>query len=200
MLFGCLFHFGQSLYRFLKDSCRIFKDLRNNENIRIIFRKILNLPSFPIDKVFEEFRIIKSNALDLNVSEVMEIFFNYFERTYLGRFEGRVFLHPSYSIDFWSCYDRILSDIPRTNNAIEGWHSYLNDKAGISHPNIARFIDLLKNSKNMTHYNLLQISNGSSIPIPNNCLRKEYKLRVALYNFQNFVRDKFHEVLFDIYH
>ena len=123
----------------------------------------------------------------------MSIFFDYFERNYLGRYENREFKFPSYSVEFWSCYERILFDIQRTNNSCEGWHSYLNKHAGTSHPYIARFVELLRNSENLTHFQLLQLSHGSNLSIPDICLKHEYKLKTVVKNYRNFVRGKYQD-------
>ena len=31
--------------------------------------------------------------------------------------------NPRFDIFMWNCFERVNQDLPRTNNAIEGWHN-----------------------------------------------------------------------------
>ncbi|KAG0439540.1 hypothetical protein DMUE_2360 [Dictyocoela muelleri] len=129
--YGCQFNFGQSLFRLLKDSCRLGRIYNDNVSIRNLFRSVLNLAFFPTDNCLEEYKNIKEDAKFLNEHDKMEQFFDYFERTYIGRFIDRKFISPQYSIEFWSCYKRVLFHIPRTTNSVESLHSLLNRRSFI---------------------------------------------------------------------
>jgi len=48
----------------------------------------------------------------------------YFEDNFIGRTMTRNRRKtPRYDITMWNCFERINEDLPRTNNAIEGWHN-----------------------------------------------------------------------------
>ncbi|KAG0435687.1 hypothetical protein DMUE_4592 [Dictyocoela muelleri] len=106
---GCQFHFRQSLFRCLKDSCRLSKVYRDKPDIKSIFRKILNLTFFPIKDCYEEYLNIRVESQILNVYDDLVGFFEYFEKTYIGRFEDRQFIQQSYPIEFWRCFKRVSS-------------------------------------------------------------------------------------------
>ncbi|KAG0437834.1 hypothetical protein DMUE_3451 [Dictyocoela muelleri] len=44
-----------------------------------------------------------------------------------------------FSVYFWSIVDRVVNKIPKTNNALEGWHRSLNNNFQNAHPNIYEF-------------------------------------------------------------
>jgi hypothetical protein len=35
---------------------------------------------------------------------------------------GNYLKSPMYDVDFWSVYNRIVNNIPKTTNSIEAWH------------------------------------------------------------------------------
>ncbi|KAG0436447.1 hypothetical protein DMUE_4219, partial [Dictyocoela muelleri] len=41
-----------------------------------------------------------------------------------------------FSVRFWSIQERILKDIPKTTNNLEGWHRSINSNFSFSHPSI----------------------------------------------------------------
>ena len=44
--------------------------------------------------------------------------------------------HPLYPVSFWNVKKRVDEDFPRTNNAVEGFHSALRSSITCKHPNI----------------------------------------------------------------
>ena len=48
---------------------------------------------------------------------------DYFEDTYIGRLHpGGHRRIPIFELGLWNMYNQTLNDLPRTNNAVEGWH------------------------------------------------------------------------------
>ena len=73
------------------------------------------------------------------------MFISYFENTYIGqKRRNRRRLDPVYGIEIWNVHERIKNDHPRTNNAIEGFHSGLDKHITYSHPSLWKLIDGLK--------------------------------------------------------
>ena len=70
---------------------------------------------------------------------------NYFEDTYIGRLRPgghrRALL---FDLALWNMYDQTIGDLPRTNNAVEGWHRRFQANVGAYHPYFWKFIDILK--------------------------------------------------------
>ena len=50
----------------------------------------------------------------------------------------------------------------RTNNHLEGWHSQLNRKVGSAHPNIFKFIEIIKKEQAKNEIKLLHINAGTT--------------------------------------
>ena len=49
-------------------------------------------------------------------------------------------------------YDQTIGDLPRTNNAVEGWHRRFQANVGAYHPNFWKFIDILKREEMLRLY------------------------------------------------
>ena len=48
----------------------------------------------------------------------------YFEDNFIGRKMLRNRRsNPRYVIQMWNCFSRVDLELPRTNNAVEGWHN-----------------------------------------------------------------------------
>lgn len=48
----------------------------------------------------------------------------YFEDNFIGRTMTRNRRNnPRFAISMWNCFERANHDLPRTNNAVEGWHN-----------------------------------------------------------------------------
>ena len=80
-----------------------------------------------------------------------------------------LYLYSSYSFllgrtkyPFYVSYHKpfCVDDLPRTNNAVEGWHRSFQANVGAYHPNFWRFIDILKREQNLTQVNIAQARAG----------------------------------------
>ena len=85
---------------------------------------------------------------------------DYFERVWVGQKKGRGLCHfrlmcliylilynanlgnrrgkPIFSLQLWNIYERVIQDLPRSNNHIEGWHHAFNNRVSIKHPSITK--------------------------------------------------------------
>ena len=54
----------------------------------------------------------------------------------------------------------VCKDLPRTNNAVEGWHRRFQANVGAYHPNFWKFIDILKREQSLNHINISQARAG----------------------------------------
>ena len=53
-------------------------------------------------------------------------------------------------------YNQTLDYLPRTNNAVEGWHGSFQANVVAYHPDFWKFIDILKREQNLTQVNIAQ--------------------------------------------
>ena len=86
---------------------------------------------------------------------------DYFEDTYIRRLRpGGHRRVPLFELGLWNMYNQTLDDLPRTNNAVEGWHRSFQANVGAYHPNFWKFIDILKREQNLTQVNIAQARAG----------------------------------------
>ena len=48
---------------------------------------------------------------------------DYFGTPYVGELRRGVRRLPTYEHALWNIYDRVVNNLPRTTNAVEGWHN-----------------------------------------------------------------------------
>lgn len=92
----------------------------------------------------------------------------YFEKTYIGRPEHCK--PPLFSLTIWNCFKSVASNLPKTNNNVEGWHRGFSTTIG-REPNMWKFIVAiqLENSQNMMIID--QVRGGADGPYK----RRKYK-------------------------
>ncbi|CAF0949937.1 unnamed protein product [Brachionus calyciflorus] len=126
---GCLFHFTQNLLKKLVN-CGLKSEYQKNEEFSKWFRSICGLALVPIEKSDQLFEIIMANKPSING---LDKFLDYFVGIYFG---------GSYTINMWNHFETY--DSPRTNNNLDCYNYKLNRHIGISHPDIFKEIDKLK--------------------------------------------------------
>ena len=86
---------------------------------------------------------------------------DYFEYTYnIGRFRPGGHRVPLFNIGLWNMYNQTLDDLPRTNNAVEGWFRNFQASVGAYHPNFWKFIDISKREQNLTQVSIAHAPAG----------------------------------------
>ena len=152
-IWGCLFHLSQNVFKKVVElGYKI--EYSNDTEFRQLIGWFPALSALPIEVVIKVFEAL----VDLDIDEKLPAeFISYFENTYIGQKRRSRRLKPMFEIKFWNVRDRILNDQPRTNNAIEGFHSSLCSHVTYSHPSIWKLIDGLKISdhkgrKKITEY------------------------------------------------
>ena len=41
-------------------------------------------------------------------------------------------------MQLWNVYERVMQDLPQSNNVVEGWHRAFSNRVSIKHPSITR--------------------------------------------------------------
>ena len=86
---------------------------------------------------------------------------DYFEDACIGRLRpGGHRRAPLFDLALWNMYDQTIGDLPRTNNAVEGWNRRFQANVGARHPNFWKSIDILKREKSLNHVNISQARAG----------------------------------------
>ena len=60
--------------------------------------------------------------------------------------------------------NRVLDDLPRTNNDLEGWHSRFSTSLNEYHAHIWKFIEGLEKDSAFNHHTIAQVLAGAPIP------------------------------------
>jgi hypothetical protein len=86
----------------------------------------------------------------------VEDFIDYINTVYIRKFqENCITKIPIYDINFWNVTHRVLNKIPRTTNAVKGWHRGFNKKTN-KVPNIARSIRVLQEQEELNRISLIK--------------------------------------------
>ena len=117
------------------------------------------VPETDVIKAFEELQDSFENYPDL-----LPIV-TYFEDNYIGREYRRRRLSPRFAISLWNMNQRVQYKLPRTNNAVEGWHRAFQTSVGASHPSIYNLIEKLQIEQSNTEIILSKILGGEIFPL-----------------------------------
>ena len=96
---------------------------------------------------------------------------DYFEDTNIGKPHRRCRRSPIFDIDIWNVYSRVLDDLPKSNNSVEGWHHRFQSSLTCEHPNIWVFLKILQKEQGLQDAMREQMSSGHSSQIQ----KKKYK-------------------------
>ena len=114
---GCFFHFSQAIFRKIQ-SLGLQVRHKDGEDFAHKVRMLAALAFVPEPDVINALKAA-SEDFSLDAQAVID----YFEDTYIGRLHpGGHRRVPLFQLGLWNMYNQTLDDLPRTNNAVEGWH------------------------------------------------------------------------------
>lgn len=138
---GCLFHFGQCLWRQIQ-SCGL-QSWYNDPSNSMVIKMIQALAFCPCGDVIALFNEILE-TLDEETDDLLSGFLSYFENTWLGTISRNRRRRPLFSISMWSVHARTVESLPRTNNSVEGWHNAFQQRVNTSHPNLCKLVSKIR--------------------------------------------------------
>jgi hypothetical protein len=116
-------------------------------------------------------------------------FTTYFQKTYIGELDpiGRR-KKPLYPIDEWNVYQRTKDNMPRTNNAVEGWHSGLTKLVAQSKPSLIKFYSKLQEEDMRIRNRFREIGSGQFKPKSRNLNSANHasQIKRTVYKFDQF--------------
>ena len=161
---GCLFHLSQCIRRRLQQVDGLQQRYTDDPEFALQIRLLAVLAFVPPDDVVSAFEeLMDSQFFQDNASDLLNLT-NYFEDNWIGRPArrgGRS--NPTYQVEIWNCYTETLHDMPKTNNAVEGWHRGFHQLLGAYHPTIWKFIDGLKKEQSLNELKLEHLEERRNI-------------------------------------
>jgi len=147
---GCLFHYGQSLFRkFVQIGFKT--EYLENPILQVWFKSVALIPINTVETQFQnlkyqiKFEIFANEPTKIAKSEQ---FISYFERTYLGAARDSVQKAAIFPIIMWNHFD---NDDDRTNNDVEGDNNKMKLFCGAAQPNISKAVKLLRQYETTAH-------------------------------------------------
>ncbi|KII65317.1 hypothetical protein RF11_02737 [Thelohanellus kitauei] len=144
----CFFHFKQNIWRKIQ-SFGLATAYTSEETTRNYLKLIPSLAFCPESHVITYFEHTEDHFNQENVIEEFRPLLNYFEDNYIGRFGRLSRADPIFPISYWNQYNRVIENLPRTNNNLEGWHNGFNMLVNCSHPHIFQFLSSLKDEQSL---------------------------------------------------
>lgn len=152
---GCHFHLGQNIWRRLQAEglqAKYVSDVAFASKVKCL-TALAFLPPDRVTTAYEE--LIRSDAF-----RELDPLLDYFEENYIGRARRGRRATPRFPIPFWNQHQRVLGDLPRSNNNLEGWHQAFNHSVGIAHPSAARLAQKLQKEQHLHHVKYRQYQMG----------------------------------------
>jgi hypothetical protein len=126
---GCFFHFSQCIHRQVQGN-GLIPDYAASE-FALFTRSLVALAFVLAADIITSFDAL----VDAGYSVRAEAVINYFEDNSIGRPDRRgIRKQPTFPINSWNVFDKVLESLPRTNDSYEGWHNGFQRSLMCSHP------------------------------------------------------------------
>lgn len=126
---GCLFHFGQNVWRHAEDN-GLKGPYKNDEEIRKQIQYLLGLPFVPVEDIPEVFDSISDEVTSAEVAAVYKTVEVTYVHGIVARGRRRA-VPPRYPPKIWCAHEAVLHDQHRTNNMVEGFHNKFQKSAQV---------------------------------------------------------------------
>lgn len=154
---GCMFHLGQCVWRKLQTE-GFSERYRHEPDFALLVKCILALAFIPPNDVIEVFEILTADP----AYRVIEVICDYMEDNFIGRQRRGRRDRPRFAIILWNQYSRVIDNLPRSNNALEGWHNAFNNVVGCAHPSVPKLARKLQQEQHSTQLHRRQLELGTT--------------------------------------
>jgi hypothetical protein len=79
---------------------------------------------------------------------------------------------PQFEHKLWNVYDRVIADLPRSNNSVEGWHNAFANRVAISHPTIGKLTEKIRREQSKFEVDIAKLLQGHVVKAKKACYRK----------------------------
>lgn len=148
----CFFHGKKSVFRHIQADAIVYENYRTDEEYALLLNYIGALAFVPVEDVEEGFDLVVSELPDK-----CNVIVDYFENTYIGRVARNRRRPALFPPALWNMHQRVLDDLPRTNNGCQGINDGLNRLTGAAHLTLSKIVDVFKLSNNLNELELSQL-------------------------------------------
>ncbi|KAL3885700.1 hypothetical protein ACJMK2_025746 [Sinanodonta woodiana] len=156
-LTGCVFHFGQCVWRKLQTE-GFSEHCRNEPDFALLVKRLIVLAFFPPQDVIDLFE----HLLEDPAYRDIDVICDYMENNFIGRLRRARRGPPRFAIQLWSQYSRVIDNLPRSSNAIEGWHNAFNNVVGFAHPTTTKLARKLQQKQHRNQLLRRQLELGTT--------------------------------------
>ena len=160
---GCFYHLCFSMWKRIQQSGLQERYINDSEfalHLRMI-RALVFLPLNDVQNSFDQLAALIRDQYGNSADGVL----NYFEDNYVGRLSVNALRGIStFPIDFWNMFHRTDDELPRTNNAVEGWHRGFQAHVSACHPVFWKFLEVLQKEETVVRVGILQNEGGHEPP------------------------------------
>ena len=153
---GCFLHFPQAIYRKILEFGYAVQYLEDKE-FNLAIRLLAALAYAPPLRVEAWYKQILNCHIPVDIK-------NYFEDTFVGK-ETRNSTRRKlrFDMDIWNVYFRTIYDLPRTNNALEGFHREFKSMLQMSNPGIWKLIEAIRRQQSLQTFSFAQMQLGKKV-------------------------------------
>ena len=166
----------------------LVENYRNNENFRVHVKMLLSLSYIPLPDVIAAFEELSGNS-----PAKQDPIIDFWEDNYIGRLRRNRRGNSKFPLPIWNVYNRILEDLPRTNNSVEGWHRAFQQTIDCHYPSVYKLIDQFRKEQDRVEIDIQRfyagIRNAKASKLNNIQLNQRLKILVQNYNSNNSVID-----------
>ena len=160
---GCFYHLCSNMWKRIQQSGlqeRYINDPEFNLHLRMI-SVLAFAPPNHVQNSFDQLPVLIRNQYGNGVDGVLD----YFEDNYVGRFRvNSLRVIPTFPIDFWNLFHRTDEELPRTNNAADGWHRGFHAHVSACHTVFWKFLKVLQKEETVVRVGILQNEGGHQPP------------------------------------
>lgn len=162
---GCYFHWTQCIWRKIQN-LHMQQKYQNDEDFSFQIKKLLALAFVKPEDVIKFYEELIESEYYVTNEDYLKPLLNYFETTWIRKKNRRGRCKaPIFPIELWNCFDSIIEDSPRTNNAVEGWHNGFSNKLNCSHTSLWKFLNSIQNEQNLNENKITDIIAKKVFPV-----------------------------------
>jgi hypothetical protein len=176
-IYGCLFHFTQIVWRKIQN-LNMATLYNESYEFKLHTRMFMALAFAPSEQILSLAELLNEYYKRSNAKQEIFDLFMWFKKNFLYN------ALPNHQPEFWSVFERIKHNIPRTTNSLEGYHRHLNNVCDVTHATLLSLgKELIKEQLLSSKYILDSFKGYFSKSVEKN---SKEEIEYVVENFENF--------------